>query len=336
MGVVADRWLVGYTSEYDEYKAAAKEVRTQIADALKGQSLNIHLIEARAKAPDSVAEKIERRRYGRPAQQFDDLLGARIITLFDHSVGDVVTKLRGRFDVDEKRSSDKTARLKLRQVGYRSHHLVLKARATGMTPVAQVLRKTFVEVQIRSVISHAWAEIEHSLRYKIGEGIPTDLARRFDSLAGTLELVDREFTGIETATVELVRAKAARYLSNNDFDDSLSTIQLLAALICRRPEMKGLGPDKLPLPIEEAFKFAKILVRCGIPDVGALMLELDSGGTAAIVRRYTETVGFPLEPEEASGIVVVGAIVGQKSVEIFKKIDAFNDLRLLEALSQGG
>lgn len=333
MGVNADRWLTRYTSEYDEYEAAAEEVKTQISDALKGQSLNIHLIESRAKAPDSVAEKIERRGYGRPAQQFDDLLGARIITLFDHSVVEVVRKLRGKFDVDEKRSSDKTARLNLRQVGYRSHHLVLKARATGMTPVAHVLRKTLVEVQVRSVISHAWAEIEHSLRYKIGEGIPIDLARRFDALAGTLELVDREFTGIEAATVKLVRQKADRYRSLDDFHDALSTIQLLAALICKRPAMKGLGPDNLPLPIEDAFKLAKVLVRCGIPDAGSLMQALDSNETAAIVRRYAESVGFPLEPEEASGIVVLGAIIGQKDMQMFKKVDAFSDPPLLEALS---
>jgi ppGpp synthetase/RelA/SpoT-type nucleotidyltranferase len=333
VGVTADRWLVAYTAEYEQYKAAAKEIQGQIADALNGNSLNIHLIEARAKTPDSVAEKIERRGYGRPAIQFDDLLGARVITLFDHSVADTVGKLKARFEVDEQRSTNKTAKLRLRQVGYRSHHLVLKARATGMTPVAQVLRKTFVEVQVRSVISHAWAEIEHSLRYKIGDGIPNDLARRFDALAGTLELVDREFSGIEEATVELVRGKASRYRSNDDLHDALSTVQLLAALMCSRPNMKSLGPDGLPLPIEEAFKFAKILVRCGIPDVSTLMHALDGRETSAIVRRYTESTGFPLEPDEASGIVVVGAIVGQQDLQMFKKVDAFSDSLLLEALT---
>ncbi|MBT2586688.1 GTP pyrophosphokinase family protein [Arthrobacter sp. ISL-95] len=334
MGKLSERWLAAYRTNFSDYELAAAEVKSQIEDALRGSALNIHLIEARAKEPDSVAEKVERRGYGRPGQQFDDLIGVRIITLFDHSVGEVAKKIRSRFSVDEGRSSDKTSKLILRQVGYRSNHLVIKASSSGLEPVSTILRKTFVEIQVRSVIAHAWAEIEHSLRYKVGEGIPPGLARRFDALAGTLELVDREFSGIETATVQLVLDKSVRYLSGQDLDDSLSTIQVLAALRVRRPEMKALGPDGLPLPIEDGFKFAKILVRCGIMTVQDLLDALINNDILAVIRRFANTQSYPLEPEEASGIVVIGSIVGSWNKSEFQKVAVFQDPKLVAAFEK--
>jgi ppGpp synthetase/RelA/SpoT-type nucleotidyltranferase len=332
MGVVAERWIAKYRSNHDLYVKAAAEAKKQVEDALAGQSLNIHLIEARAKDPDSVAEKVERQKYGRPSQRFDDLIGVRIITLFDHSVSDVAKRLRPRFNVDNNRSSDKTANLTLRQVGYRSHHLVVRTRNPGLAPVGDILRATFIEIQIRSVISHAWAEIEHSLRYKIGEGIPPELARRFDALAGTLELVDREFSAIEDSTVKLVASKAERYSLGHDLDDTVSTVQLLALLKAAKPSMRPLGPDKLLIGIEDAYRFSKILIRCGISTVGQVMSALKTNELNAVLDRYSELAANISDPDEASGVVVLGTIIGLADPTEFLKVTAFADENLREAL----
>lgn len=332
MGVRADAWLDKYRREFASYRAAATEIEVQIIDALKGHSLNVQLVETRAKSPDSVAEKIKRRSYGDPARQFDDLLGARVITLFDHSVADAVKKLRGRFDVDDARSTDKTKGLRLRQVGYRSHHLVLKARKTGLGATADILKRTYVEVQVRSVLSHAWAEIEHSLRYKIGDGIPQELGRRFDALAGVLELADREFSGIEQATVELVTTKSNRYRDGLDLGDALSTIQLLAALKSNRPAMRPLGPHGLALSIEDAFRFAKLLGDCGKSTVESLVTSLANNEVLGAIARYAELSDFPLDPDEASAIVAIGAVIGIDNRELFGTVEAFKDPHLSEAL----
>ena len=54
------------------------------------------------------------------------------------------------------------------------------------------------QVQVRTVLQHAWAEFEHAIRYKgtIPEEHVPDLDRRFTLAAGLLELADREFTPI--------------------------------------------------------------------------------------------------------------------------------------------
>ena len=54
-----------------------------------------------------------------------------------------------------------------------------------------------VEIQIRTVIQHAWAEIEHDLGYKRELAIPKAVKRKFFQLAAMLEMADEGFTSIK-------------------------------------------------------------------------------------------------------------------------------------------
>jgi ppGpp synthetase/RelA/SpoT-type nucleotidyltranferase len=333
MGKMADAWLSKYRQNFALYQEAAKLAKQQIDDALLGAPLSIQIVSTRAKNPDSVAEKIVRQGYGRPSQQMDDLIGVRIITLYDHTVDEVARRLRARFDVVEERSSDKSKQLALRQVGYRSNHLVMRVRKAGLASVSAILTSTLVEVQIRSVIAHAWAEIEHSLRYKVGEGVPDHLFRRFDALAGTLELVDREFSSIEEAIVEHVGSLSTRYASQQGLDEELSSVQLLGCIAAFRAETARLGPRSLVLEIEEAFRLAKILKRAGVRTVGDLARELQLPEVHRVIRGYAELDPSNIAPEQASARVVLGAVIGLRSPDLLE-ISGTLDSRLIQALAE--
>lgn len=332
MRPLAARWYEKYLAEYDLYVEAATEVERQVRDALAGGPFSIQLIETRAKHPDSVREKILRNNYRSPALRFDDLIGARVITLFDHTVVDVEDQIRSRFRVHDERSSNKSDTLGIRQVGYRSNHMIISAQRSGLGKVADVLQRTRVELQIRSVISHAWAEIEHSLRYKVGSGVPKELARRFDALAGTLELVDREFSAISTETVRLINARADRYSAGQDLDDELSSVQLLAALKSKRPHAPALGADDLPLGIEDAYRYSRILRDCGVDHVRGFLDALDGWEVRDAILKYSDISHHPVDPTHASAIVVIGAVVGTKDPDLFLEVKAFADPLLREAL----
>ena len=80
--------------------------------------------------------------------------------------------------------------------GYRSTHGILDASDLG-GPV------TRVEIQLRTILQHAWAELSHDLLYKPGGSKRDDLERRLHAVAGMLELADREFLEIRSARLGL-------------------------------------------------------------------------------------------------------------------------------------
>ena len=52
------------------------------------------------------------------------------------------------------------------------------------------------EIQVRTVLQHAWAELAHDRAYKFGGSLPEDIQRRINLCAASLEMMDREFVSI--------------------------------------------------------------------------------------------------------------------------------------------
>ena len=88
--------------------------------------------------------------------------------LFDSEVSVVTDYLRTALDISAAHSRIAGAELDLDKFGYRSVHLV--ARFRGRTAPNYVkLKRLWVEVQVRSLLQHAWAAIGH-LPVRGGEG----------------------------------------------------------------------------------------------------------------------------------------------------------------------
>jgi uncharacterized protein YeeX (DUF496 family) len=70
------------------------------------------------------------------------------------------------------------------------------------------------EVQIRSILQHSWAEIEHDIGYKGKFSIPDIAKRRFSRIAALLETADLEFVRLrnELSTYE---QNVAKYIREN-------------------------------------------------------------------------------------------------------------------------
>lgn len=63
-----------------------------------------------------------------------------------------------------------------------------------------------LEIQIRTALQHAWAEVEHDLGYKAQDAVPELIRRRFNRIASLLEIADQEFVSIRR---ELLHYQAA-------------------------------------------------------------------------------------------------------------------------------
>jgi hypothetical protein len=129
----------------------------------------------------------------------------------------VDSTIRSEFDVIEK--SDKTLiLLKEEKFGYGSIHYVvrLKDNRTNLLEYSRFMN-VVAEIQIRTILQHAWAEIEHDIQYKAIETIPVTIRRRFMSLAGMLEIADREFQAIQDDD-EKLRTEARKSVEEGKLD----------------------------------------------------------------------------------------------------------------------
>jgi ppGpp synthetase/RelA/SpoT-type nucleotidyltranferase len=174
---------------------------TLLHDLLNIAGLRVHSVTTRVKSKVSFERKLNRLpgKY-QSLSQITDCCGIRIITYFEDEVQDIAALIEREFSIDAPNSLDKRQTIEVDQFGYLSVHYVVTVNDTRAN-LAEYARFAGIkfEIQIRSILQHAWAEIEHDLEYKNPEGIPREIRRRFARLAGLLEVADAEFIGIRDA-----------------------------------------------------------------------------------------------------------------------------------------
>lgn len=183
------------------YPNAAADFLGAIEDVLSDAGLTYDHVTARVKEWRSLRSKSRKRRpdgmlmYPHPWQDIHDLIGVRVTTYHSTEIPRIIEALTEVFEV--RRSVDKTAQTRVSgSFGYGSHHLILRVPPARVTPVLQAYAGREFEVQIRTVLQHAWAEFEHDIRYKrrgnTGKLAP-EVDRAFTLAAGLIELADQQF-----------------------------------------------------------------------------------------------------------------------------------------------
>lgn len=169
---------------------------------------------------------------------FHDLLGMRIITLFESDIESVEAVVKSVLDIDTDLSGDRLSRHQPNQFGYRSKHYVGKlAEPRVSLPENERFQGCIVEIQLRSILQHAWAEIEHDLGYKPQREVTTSLRRRFSQLAALMELADESFSDLRRE-LEHVEATALQADKFDDLNESL-TVASLQAFIRGDPDFRS-------------------------------------------------------------------------------------------------
>lgn len=238
-GQLAVAFIANYPTRLRSLEKLAGAAEDAVRQALLPLNLELHLINSRPKNRNSTIAKIRRKHYGNPARQVTDLVGVRVIVYYAEDVDRVAQALRAFFEVDDRRSVDKRRELQIRQFGYRSVHLVARFGSNPRHLLPDDLGSIWFEVQIRSVLEHAWAEIEHEICYKSGVRFPEALLRRFGALAGALEILDAQFTSLRDAGDHLINDLRTLYTGGQDLDLPLDTARLVAFLEVQRPSAPG-------------------------------------------------------------------------------------------------
>jgi ppGpp synthetase/RelA/SpoT-type nucleotidyltranferase len=229
-------FVTDYYANWVRYQRAAEQASVLVASILEESDLHADVIASRAKSPQSLRVKVFEGGYKNPRQQISDLVGVRVITHYRDEVDPFKRALKGRLRIDEKRSPDKRVKLKPTEFGYRSVHLVAKLTDWDATKEEyRDLRDLWFEIQIRSLVEHAWAAVEHEVQYKAKIEYPREPKRQFAALAGTLELVDTQFELLRAVRDDLIREYATNYRNGEHLSKELDTARLVALLSATLP-----------------------------------------------------------------------------------------------------
>lgn len=186
-----------YSASRGSYEDCLNYVENTVKNIIKSQSINVHEIIGRVKTVESLEGKVKRKNYSNLAE-ITDLCGIRIITYFSDDVDKIAELISQEFEVDVENTIDKRKSEDPTKFGYVSLHYVVGLKEENTSPTLYGRFKNIkLEIQIRTVMQHAWAEIEHDLGYKSKEDIPDQYRRQFARLAGLIELADDDFVQLK-------------------------------------------------------------------------------------------------------------------------------------------
>lgn len=182
-----------YSASRGNYEECLNYVENTVKNIIKSQSINVHEIIGRVKTVESLRGKVKRKNYSNLAE-ITDLCGIRIITYFSDDVDRIAELISQEFEVDVENTIDKRKNEDPTKFGYVSLHYVISLKEENSSAILyRRFENIKLEIQIRTVMQHAWAEIEHDLGYKSKEDIPNQYRRQFSILAGLIELADEKF-----------------------------------------------------------------------------------------------------------------------------------------------
>ncbi len=188
---------------YESYKPVFSEILANVEDKLK-KTLKLNSMptfKSRVKSFDSYYRKVLRLKSDEAGKkdfvELTDMMGIRVICAFLEDLSDVENQVKEHFDVKE--VEYKGAQQSFREFGYESVHVLISVPEDckpkdNTLPLPDSL---VCEIQIRTILQDAWAEVEHELIYK-SEFTPFDmpLRRKLASMNASLSLADIIFQEI--------------------------------------------------------------------------------------------------------------------------------------------
>ena len=289
---------------------AAREETKDDRRANRANPSPVQRVYSRIKRPESVVDKIKRKRASFPDglipasfQSMTDTLGVRLVIYFLTHLPMVDRELRrsGLFEISSLHqpvaylSADLATRLSLQHLnpiqkdsGYASIHYILRLKDSKI-PLS---RRPWFELQLRTLTEHTWGEIEHVLGYKPDKRTSFAVRKQFQIIGKLLEAIDEHFN--------FLFEELSRFQTEVEYDDSapLNAENLPAVLVdvglgCAQKEIDGL---------------LKLLVSRGVENPGALR-EIASTRTLEIVRStYYNEKGRP--PNNFEAVASLATLMG--------------------------
>ena len=305
-------------SRYESYIPLLIQIRENIHKKIKE---NIYLssqptYKARIKSFSSYYRKLIRQKSEEAVLSdslvcLTDMIGIRVICTFLEDISVVLEQLKEIFDIRE--IERKGADLNFKEFGYESIH-VLIAIPEDCVPVdiddnLSLPNDLVCEIQIRTILQDAWAEVEHELIYK-SEFTPFDmpLRRKLASMNASLNLADIIFQEIRDYQKKLQDEMNERKLQFYNIADTITNEQL------------GVNVERKELQIERINPY----VRGTIDDLLLQAIHAHNAGEFdRAISIYTEII----ESKPSPNNIVLSVILKHRGMAYFTKNDYMQALK---------
>lgn len=302
---------------YLQYQRLAQRVR-EIAEDAAAEHLIRCSVQHRVKSTDRLRKKLQVWRDKGKLDGFTDasailarigdIAAVRITTYLDRDRDRIEEKLRGRLEFVSSERKDRVDSL------YRAIHMDVKLLADEVlqTQEDQALEGMVCEVQVCTLLSHVYSEIEHDLRYKPLSGdISADEARLLNALGHLTLTGDQIILSLIERTEERVRAEA--HATPVDSPAAPDAIDIMAALA---PKLQF-----LPRARDNASSVLRLLASIGLrtaQDIEAKLIDESSESRwselKVLVDRHQDanaehlgTKGAPFSADSADGLLLLAA-----------------------------
>lgn len=206
-----------YNQEKQQYDNLGSNVVNALKKFLNEKDISYLEVYHRVKETKSFLEKIERKNYVDPFDEIEDICGIRIICYYPDDINRIRNIVSEEFEIVE--DSDKSNLLKDKEFGYRSHHFIARIKKEWTkAPNYRDLDDLKFEIQVRTILMHAWAEIEHKLNYKTEEEVPSAYKRKLFILSALLENADDQFDNLRGEILGYKNHIKEEIISNKGFD----------------------------------------------------------------------------------------------------------------------
>ena len=300
--------LKTYDEELTKFESYADVLQGLLSSLLAANKIGVHSLVSRVKGRESLSLKIKAKRY-ESLSEITDVVGLRVIVYFADDVDLVAKLVQDEFLIDGSNSVDKRVALDVDQFGYMSLHSIISlSESRSKLSEYERFAGLKAEVQVRSILQHAWAEIEHDIGYKVVNEIPRPIRRQFSRLSGLLELADDEFMRIRQA-LSSYEDRIESEIQNNPENTDLNRVSLsefvrsdplaieIDEIICERAGFNRVEPTGSSIA-----RNLEMLNSLGLRTIGDLKSVLQRNKENIFLRLADLEYEDVEEPEVAGGI----------------------------------
>jgi ppGpp synthetase/RelA/SpoT-type nucleotidyltranferase len=315
---IVSQFIARYRREFDFFEHAGRIVAQQLEAQLEASGIRA-MVTSRAKNPKRLESKVRQRNEEKHYATVDDiykdivdLAGVRVALYFPAERIEVDKIIQERYALGEEPkifegTSNTNPSYRKRFSGYWATHYRLQIHESTLPDTDNRFAEARVEVQVASVLMHAWSEVEHDLVYKPLQGsLSEDELAILDELNGMVLVGEIALERLQRAAEIRLSEQGAKFENHYDLasflvkygrskfgdlagEPVIGDVELLYRFLVMlgistaeqlRPYLEGLVPDTERRPIAEQ-----------ITDQ-ILVANSDRYSAYAMARGQDETVDF--------------------------------------------